>query len=279
VSPETSRGALLAAEDALAAGLDSLSPAEAFGAFLADDLVFGLSGADLARSKGAALALLAAPPLPDTRTSLRRAGGGVADDGHLGYTFGWLRRTGAEGAVTYGKYLATWRLRPEGWRVEAFLWRAAKRDPAPPPPGEAVVAGYHGTPAPGSAETLARAVLAADAELSALSRAEGYSVAFERFADARAVCFTNGDFQWGPAGVRDVFGRWAAEEELSWTPQAGRAAASGDLAWTAGIATMTVGTGAHASRSWSNYLTVWARQADGGWRWLLDADDARPRPP
>jgi ketosteroid isomerase-like protein len=272
------RASLLVAEDALAAGLGALSPADAFGSFLAGDVVFGLAGFDLARGKEAALALLAPPPMPDTRTALHRVGGAASDDGHAGYTFGWLVRTAPGGAATYGKYLTAWRAEADGWRVEAFLWRAAKRDPAPPPARNAVVAGYHGTPAPGPADELTRAVLAADTELSALSVAKGYSVALERFADARAVCFTNGDFQWGPAGVHDVFGRWASEEELAWTPQAGRAAASGDLAWTAGIATMTVGTGASATRAWSNYLTVWARQPDGGWRWLLTADDARPPP-
>jgi ketosteroid isomerase-like protein len=125
---------------------------------------------------------------------------------------------------------------------------------------------------------LTRGVLARDAEFAALSLAKGYTVAFERFADSRAVCFTNGDFQWGLAGVRDVFGGWASEEELSWAPKAGRAAASGDLAWTAGFATMTVGSGASATIAYSNYLTVWARQADGSWRWLLDAGNSRPPP-
>jgi hypothetical protein len=62
-------------------------------------------------------------------------------------------------------------------------------------------AAHRGSPAAGDAAELSRAVLAADAEFAALSLAKGYSVAFERFADPRAVCFTNGDFQWGMAGV------------------------------------------------------------------------------
>jgi len=277
---------LLAADDALSAALSSHGPADAFGPVLAADVVFALPGADQAQGKDAALALLAPFPMSATLTTLHRMGGATSDDGRAGYTFGWLVRTIAGGAglkvaapaTTWGKYLAAWRAEADGWRVEAFQWRAAKRAAAPAPDGGAA-AGYRGVPAPGDAAALTRAALAADAEFAALSLAKGYSVAFEQFADPRAVCFTNGDFQWGPAGVRDVFGRWAPEEQLAWSPRAGRAAASGDLAWTAGISTMSVGTGATASRSYSNYLTVWARQPDGSWRWLLDSGDSRPPPP
>lgn len=267
------RGALLDAEDALSVALAARSPADAFRDVLAADVVFAVPGADLARSREAAQALLA--PMSATRTTLHRVGGATSQDGRLGYTFGWFLRTAAAGAATtHGKYLAAWRAEPGGWRVDAMQLRVAKRSPTPSP-----ATGHRGAPAPGDAAALTRAVLQADAEFAALSKAQGYSVAFERFADPRAVCFTNGDFQWGMAGVRDVFGRWAPEEELVWSATAGRAAASGDLAWTAGLSTMSVGAGASASRSYSNYLTVWARQPDGSWRWLLDAGDARPPPP
>jgi len=273
------RAALLAADDALASALGARPPADAFGPFLAADVVFGLPAADLVHGKEAALALLAPPPLAATVTAWHRAAGAISEDGREGYTFGWLHRTKAGGAATFGKYLAVWRVEADGWRVEAFLWRTAKRAPATPPPDSDVVAGYRGSPAPGDAGALTRSVLAADAEFAALSLAKGYGIAFARYADSRAICFTNGDFQWGPAGVRDVFGGWSPEEELSWVPKAGRAAASGDLAWTAGFATMTVGTGASATRAYSNYLTIWARQPDGSWRWLLEADNSRPPRP
>jgi ketosteroid isomerase-like protein len=269
---------LFAADDALSAALATRKPAEAFGAVLAPDVVFALPGADQARTRDAALALLTPLPMSATLTTLHRMGGATSADARSGYTFGWFLRTAAGGeATTYGKYLAAWRAEADGWRVEALQLRAAKRAPAPGPNGGAAAV-YRGSPAPGDPAALTRAVLAADAEFAALSAAKGYSLAFEGFADPRAVCFTNGDFQWGMAGVRDVFGRWAPEEELTWSPSAGRAAASGDLAWTTGQSTMSVGTGAAASRSYSNYLTIWARQPDGSWRWLLDAGDSRPPP-
>jgi ketosteroid isomerase-like protein len=271
------RSTLLAAEDELGRALASRPPAEAFAPFLTSDAVFAFPGADLAQGKDAALALLSPAPLPATTTTLHRVGGAVSQDGSQGYTYGWSVRTTKAGAAAQGKYLAAWRAGPEGWRVEAFLLRPAKYEPAPPPAGAAL--DYGGVPSPSDAAAATRGVLAADAAFAALTLAKGYTVSFTQLADARAVAFTNQNFEFGPAGVRDAYGRWSKDESLTWASSAGRAAASGDLGWTAGMGTLTEGSADSGSRAFSNYLTIWARQADGSWRWLVIADNPRPPRP
>jgi hypothetical protein len=53
------------------------------------------------------------------------------------------------------------------------------------------------------------------------------------------------------------------------------AAASADLGFTVGVATYVASPGASPRRS--KYLTVWALQRDGSWRYLVDGGNALPQ--
>ena len=61
---------------------------------------------------------------------------------------------------------------------------------------------------------------------------------------------------------------------LIWAPRVADAAPSGDLAYTSGDATIRVGTDV----SYSNYLTVWKRLANGQWRVVADGGNSAPAP-
>jgi ketosteroid isomerase-like protein len=54
--------------------------------------------------------------------------------------------------------------------------------------------------------------------------------------------------------------------ELKWWPAYAGIAASGDLGFTTGP--YVIGTGERRGHGW--YFTIWRRQPDGSWRWVLD---------
>lgn len=55
--------------------------------------------------------------------------------------------------------------------------------------------------------------------------------------------------------------------KLDWDPQGGDMSKSGDMGFTYGLYTLTGDT----SQQEGTYITVWRKQADGKWKFLLDA--------
>ena len=84
------------------------------------------------------------------------------------------------------------------------------------------------------------------------------------------------DFRWNAAGVAEALAGWQRGETLVWAPLLGRAAASGDLGYTVGTAELRVA--GKPETSFLKYLTIWVRQPDGSWRFVLDGGNARPGP-
>ena len=56
---------------------------------------------------------------------------------------------------------------------------------------------------------------------------------------------------------------------LTWEPLAGDISKSGDLGYTYGIYTMV--NRANNSSHKGKYVSIWKKQADGSWKWVLDA--------
>ena len=134
-------------------------------------------------------------------------------------------------------------------------------------------AGPHANP---RRTTLAASV--ADARFADLSLAQGYSVAFDKFAADAAILVTSGEVFWNRAGVNEAFAGWSPDQSLRWHPLRAGAAGSGDLAWRIGHGTFVFGIGGTEARSYSKYLTVWLRTA-AGWRFLIDGGNSRPADP
>jgi hypothetical protein len=63
---------------------------------------------------------------------------------------------------------------------------------------------------------------------------------------------------------------------LEWGPIAGGAAPSGNLGLTIGEATAT--NPVTGERRYSKYITVWKRQPNGTWLYVIDGGNARPAP-
>lgn len=66
----------------------------------------------------------------------------------------------------------------------------------------------------------------------------------------------------------------AGSQNLTWTPTIAEAAASGELGYTLGNWTLrTSDTTYHGM-----YYTIWKKQADGKWKWVVDGGNNTPAP-
>lgn len=113
---------------------------------------------------------------------------------------------------------------------------------------------------------------AVEAERAFAARAQtgGQWTAFREYAAAEAIMFVPQpvDAQQWLAGRRDP------RHSVMWWPASSYVSCDGATAVNSGPWLRNGGTSA------GYFTTVWRRQADGGWKWLLDHGDglARPRP-
>jgi len=252
---ERDRAALLAADRAHARATDFMSA-------FADDAAYLHPGAPLVRSKDAIRTILAGSPGPITWAP---EDGDVSEDGTLGFTYGWTQLRDQR-----GKYLACWERGSNGpWRIVAYARTRLDSSSTTHPPAPA---GVPAKPVRGRAD--AHELLSADSAFSALSVAQGAKAAFVAFAADHAVLLGQGGtpITHGRDAIGAVFAEFPADAVLEWTPVAANIAASGDLGCTVGEASV------RARGSYSKYLTIWKRQADGAWKFEADGGNARPAP-
>jgi len=113
-------------------------------------------------------------------------------------------------------------------------------------------------------------LLAADRAFSRMSQAEGAQAAFVYYAHPEVVLLpAGGEPVRGVAAVRAGFEGF--QGVLTWEPQDAQGAASGDLGATWGYYRL-VRTDASGEETVSRgkYVSVWRRDADGEWRYLMD---------
>jgi ketosteroid isomerase-like protein len=211
------------------------------------------------------------------RTVLHRVAGQASADGSLGYTFGWLEEVtapkNAPSVTKYGRFIAMWKKRDDGWRVQAFLRLASSAPLAPVPADALIVDGAAAVVQPGLPAAQRLEIATADSRFADLSIDQGYTVAFTSYDMPESVIVTGGSFFWNHAGVEFAWSGWTPAEQLSWYPLRSEAAGSGDLGWSIGHGTYTF----NGSPSYSKYLTVWVR-TEAGWRFLMDGGNGRPAP-
>ena len=111
-----------------------------------------------------------------------------------------------------------------------------------------------------------------------VSEAESTCVAFPAFSDEHAIVFGGANFYYGMDWVRLAYSGCTAANHATWAPVHAASTGSGDLGYSVGNATFWTDLDASTAYAYSKYLTVWVRQADGGWKWMLDAGSARPEP-
>ena len=115
-------------------------------------------------------------------------------------------------------------------------------------------------PAPIAPSAAVQQILDAERAFAQAVAQSGIAAGFRQFAASDAVLFLPDPV---PAGPELAGARWAGE--FLWRPQYVAVASSGDLAFSAGPSLM------RGSKPYGGfYLTVWKRQPDGSWKFLLD---------
>ena len=278
---EEAHDALLRADLGRADSVAQLGMARGLAVNFTQDVVYLRGGLPLVRGRNAAQAIIAADSLtmPVTvRWQPVRAE--ASRDGRSGYSYGYtVIGTGAGSAplLRMDRYIAFWRRDGDAWLIAAY----AETYGAPPSPlamprsaMDSALADVPMQRARGALE----AVRSADEEFARAATTLGTGRAFGQYAAENAQIFsTPGEFITGPDAIRDSFGPTTDDSKLTWHPVTGGVSGSGDLGFTVGNAVFTGkrADGAPQVR-YSKYLTVWKKQRDGTWRYVVDGGNARP---
>jgi ketosteroid isomerase-like protein len=220
----------------------------------------------------------------NVRHDFQAFGGQVSQDGLLGFTFGsGTQRKMQDGTETTTPilYVAAWRLIQWEWRIEAYMWNTARVPAGPVPPAFPLLsADWKAQARSAGRRENSTEVALADTTFANLSANSGYTAAFSRYIAPEAVQAT-GRIYWGRAEVLPLFEGWGPLESILWTPFQSRSTWSGDVGFSVGNASYTLrrNDGTIEFQSLSKYLTIWARQANGEWLYVIDGGNSRPATP
>lgn len=146
----------------------------------------------------------------------------------------------------------------------------------------AAVAGYEiGRSTPARAAESAAVLLEADRAFDRETKARGVDGWVEWFAEDGRMFPDGRDVIQGKAAIRELMGPLFSrpENSLRWGPVGGDMAASGDLGYTFGHSTSRRPNAAgEMADHFGKYVTIWKKQADGGWKVVLDIGNRRPGP-
>jgi len=117
----------------------------------------------------------------------------------------------------------------------------------------------------------------ADRAFAARAMEIGPGPAFVEFAADDATIFPGGGVpETGKAAVMSKTAAWPPGMVIEWAPEAAHASKGGDFGYTWGYAKFT--NSGQDGASYSKYLTVWQKQADGSWKWIADMGSPAPAP-
>lgn len=281
------RDALFAADARHSAEILRLGPVDGVVRSMRGNALLIAADINIVRGKHDVRAALAAANPDAAQATLKRtlAGGDVSRDGLFGFTFGWLERTSTASATTYGTYVSTWEREEadEPFRVSAYYTRVSATPHIPVRDGFPLLlggAGAGGVPHRGDLERQERSLLQTDRDFAALSVATDLSNAFPVYSAGLVMPFgRNFFFLLGHQEVVDFYAGATPDEVLSWTPLFAGSSPSGDLGYTVGTSLDTItNPDGSVDRFYSKYLTLWARQADGAWRFIADGGASSPAP-
>ena len=113
-------------------------------------------------------------------------------------------------------------------------------------------------------------LLEVDLEFSALSREKGIKHAFLEYAADSAVMLQPDAMPLvGKKNIAAAFDTFTDTGfTLTWEPLYADLSRSGDLGYTYGLYTRSIRTDSSVHRG--KYVTIWARQPDGSWKFVLD---------
>ena len=119
-------------------------------------------------------------------------------------------------------------------------------------------------------------VMQVDRDFSALAQTAPMGEAFATYMDeVEGMMISPGEVLVGREAIRAGFAGWPDDLKMSWEPDGGHAAASGDLAVTTGRATRTRNGQVVGG---SRYVSVWKKNSAGEWKGVIDIGASDPPP-
>jgi ketosteroid isomerase-like protein len=280
---ETAHDDLLRADLARADSVGRLGFADGLASAFDTNLVYLRGGLPIVRGRAAALAIVRAESVTaGTAVKWQPVRAEASRDAKSGYTYGYaIYSTPRPGAPTIrvDRYIAFWRRQPAGWRIAGYAETYGSPPTALSLPRDAEGAALRDVPM-SSVRGALEAIRLADSDFSRDASRFGTGNAFGRYAARDAqICSGPGEFINGPEAITRSFGPPARNGALVWHPVFGEVSEAGDLGYTVGNAVFT-GEREDGAQvvSYSKYLTVWRKQRDGSYRYVVDGGSARPLP-
>jgi ketosteroid isomerase-like protein len=248
-------------------------------AYLTADAVYLRGGAPFVFGRENVVLMLSAPGSSSAATlGWQPIGGGLSRDGLCGYSFGIAVHSVPERVVpAIDRYIAFWtRTRGGSWKIQAY----AEVGDNIAVPSSAPVAGIT-IPQPALSKAAAgvvRSLIIADSNFAEASSLFGAARGFGDAIADNGVVFGGSEILAGARDVREFF-ESRRGVSMSWHPMFAMAAASGDLGFTIGESVSTSrGPSGAAVQRFTKYITVWRRQPNGRWKFVVDGGNARPSP-
>ena len=265
------RQALLSQSDAIARSAWEKSFVDATaGAFAPTGFFAGAGAASQRGAAGARVCLARHSANLTSRARWNTVFADVSDDGRDGYTFGFLDVFRASGDSALGTFHAYWRRSDDGqWRilVMARARRDATRSPAPHTLVPRRREGLSPVDTTAAYAELARTELAfSDASAASIPKA------FATYAEPMAAKTDGSVYLFGRDAIEAFFASQTPPPGFTgfqWRPEHGSVARSGDLGFTTGPVTPR-GEPQPAAAQTGRYFTIWRRQPDGTWRYVVD---------
>jgi hypothetical protein len=280
VAPEPARGpardSLFQLDQSRGDTVAARGPIEGMLALLDTDVVYLRDGVPAAYGLAGARALFLAGTRPNSGGfTWQPLGGGVSYDLRYGYTFG-IAADETKSGTRLERYIAFWqRAREQSWHIVAYA------EVNGPPAVEVDLTADQLSP---PVRRLSREAADASARLrtvdslfSDLADRMGAAYAFSNTVAPYGAVFGGTRLVVGPEAVNEFFLSQNGGSALTWRPVYGSVAGSDDLGFTTGeyVATGRGPSGAAVQR-FGKYLTVWQRQRDGSWKFVVDGGNATP---
>lgn len=126
----------------------------------------------------------------------------------------------------------------------------------------------------------AAVLLKTDSDFNKLSIEKGFVEAFLSYMADSAMLFPNGsNLITGKENIKNHLSEGPANAVLTWKPLKAEVAESGDLGYTYGSSEYKFkGDDGKPAVHYGKYITVWKRQCDGSWKFILDIGNPSPAP-
>ena len=118
-------------------------------------------------------------------------------------------------------------------------------------------------------------IVQADKDMNTLASKDGFYKALLAYADDSVIKPQEGELPViGKAALETYWKDKPDTKEISWEPYKAEAATSGDLGYTLGNWKLV----SKDTTLYGNYYTIWKKQPDGKWKFIVDGGNTTPKP-